>query len=85
LGAGGKNATPTDFPGANLPARVRTAWAGLTARERLLATLAALLGQEPFARGQAGPGGPDAGRQVRAGKIGRRRVFAPCPQTPISR
>lgn len=43
MGAGGKIATPTDFPGANLPARVRIAWTGLTPRERLLAMLAALL------------------------------------------
>jgi hypothetical protein len=43
LGAGGKIATPADFPGASLPARVRIAWARLTPRERLLATLAALL------------------------------------------
>lgn len=43
MGAGGKIATPTDFRGANLPARVRSAWARLTPREQLLATLAALL------------------------------------------
>lgn len=43
MGAGGKIATPADFPGASLPARVRIAWARLTPRERLLATLAALL------------------------------------------
>lgn len=47
MGAGGKIATPTDFLGANLPARVharvRMAWARLTPRERILATLAALL------------------------------------------
>jgi len=43
LGAEGKIAAPTDFPGADLPARVRTAWSRLTARERLLATLATLL------------------------------------------
>lgn len=41
--AGGKIATSADFPGASLPARVRIAWARLTPRERLLATLAALL------------------------------------------
>ncbi|TCS10474.1 hypothetical protein EV278_11756 [Caulobacter sp. BK020] len=47
MGAGGKIATPTDFPGANLSARVRagvwTAWVRLTPRERRLAMLAALL------------------------------------------
>lgn len=43
MGAEGKIAAPTDFPGADLPARVRTAWSRLTARERLLATLATLL------------------------------------------
>lgn len=43
MGAEGKIATPADFPGADLPARLRTAWSRLTARERLLATLAALL------------------------------------------
>lgn len=43
MGSEGKIAAPTDFPGADLPARVQTAWGRLTARERLLATLAALL------------------------------------------
>jgi hypothetical protein len=43
LGAEGKIATPADFVGANLPARARIAWGRLSARERLLATLAALI------------------------------------------
>lgn len=43
MGAEGKIARPGDFLGARLPARVRAAWTRLTARERLLAMLAALL------------------------------------------
>ena len=43
MGAEGKIAGPSDFPGANLVARLRDAWTRLTARERLLALLMALL------------------------------------------
>jgi hypothetical protein len=43
LGAEGKIARPSDFPGAGLVARSKDAWARLTARERLLAGLMALL------------------------------------------
>ena len=43
MGAEGKIARASDFPGANLAAQARDAWTRLTARERLLATLMALL------------------------------------------
>jgi hypothetical protein len=43
LAAEGKIARPAAFPGADLIARIRDAWSRLTARERLLATLMALL------------------------------------------
>jgi hypothetical protein len=43
LGAEGKIAGSTDFPGADLPAWIRTAQARLTVRERRLAALAAVL------------------------------------------
>jgi hypothetical protein len=43
LGAEGKIARPGNFLGAHLPAGIQAAWTRLTARERLLAMLAALL------------------------------------------